>query len=262
MRGQGRRDRPLRHGGEVSLHAAVRRPSGARGLRISGQERQRYDCQLVLKEVGERGQDALRAGSALVVGAGGLGAPVLFYLAAAGVGRIGIVDDDVVELSNLQRQILFTTADIGRPKAEVAAERLAALNPEVALEPHTSRLRAATASVADRPLRRRRHRGGQLPDALPAQRRLRAGRQDAGRRGGAAHDRPRDDHQGRRDGLLPLPLPGASAAGRRHQLLGGRGARSDPRPHRLHPGARGDQGAHRRRAARCTTGCCSTTAAS
>ena len=116
-------------------------------MRISGHERQRYDCQLVLKEVGERGQDALRAGSALVVGAGGLGAPVLFYLAAAGVGRIGIVDDDVVELSNLQRQILFTTADIGRPKAQAAAEKLGALNPEVTLEPHASRLRADTALV-------------------------------------------------------------------------------------------------------------------
>ena len=115
-------------------------------MRISGHERQRYDCQLVLKEVGERGQDALRHGSVLVVGAGGLGSPILYYLAAAGVGRIGIVDDDVVDLSNLQRQILFTTADIGRPKVEVAVERLAALNPEVTLEPHASRLMAATAA--------------------------------------------------------------------------------------------------------------------
>ncbi len=114
-------------------------------MRISGHERRRYDCQLVLKEVGERGQEALRRASVLVVGAGGLGAPVLYYLAAAGVGRIGIVDDDLVELSNLQRQILFTTADIGRFKAAVAAERLAALNPEVTLEVHASRLTAATA---------------------------------------------------------------------------------------------------------------------
>lgn len=115
-------------------------------MRISGHERQRYDCQLVLKEVGERGQEALRHGSVLVVGAGGLGSPVLYYLAAAGVGRIGVVDDDVVDLSNLQRQILFATADIGRLKAEVAAERLGALNPEVKLEPFTSRLCAATAA--------------------------------------------------------------------------------------------------------------------
>jgi adenylyltransferase/sulfurtransferase len=114
-------------------------------VRISGRERQRYDCQLVLRDIGERGQDAIRNGSVLVVGAGGLGAPVLYYLAAAGVGRIGIVDDDAVELSNLQRQILFTTGDIGRPKAEVAAERLGALNPDVTLEAHATRLRAATA---------------------------------------------------------------------------------------------------------------------
>ncbi len=109
-------------------------------MRISGKERLRYDCQLVLKELGERGQQKLREASVLVVGAGGLGAPALYYLTAAGVGRIGIVDDDVVELSNLQRQVLFTTADIGRGKARVAAERLSALNPDVAVEAHSLRL--------------------------------------------------------------------------------------------------------------------------
>ncbi len=113
---------------------------------ISGEERQRYDCQLVLREVGESGQQKLRDASVLVVGAGGLGAPALYYLAAAGVGHIGIVDDDVVELSNLQRQVLFTTADIGRGKAEVAAERLSALNPEVDIEPY--RLRLAAGNIA------------------------------------------------------------------------------------------------------------------
>lgn len=113
---------------------------------ISGNERQRYDCQLVLKEVGERGQQRLREAAVLVVGAGGLGAPALYYLAAAGVGRIGIVDDDVVELSNLQRQVLFTTADVGRSKAEVAAERLSALNPEPDIRPY--RLRLAAANIA------------------------------------------------------------------------------------------------------------------
>ena len=110
---------------------------------ISGKERLRYDCQLVLKDVGERGQDKLRKGSVLVVGAGGLGAPVLYYIVAAGVGRVGIVDDDVVELSNLQRQILFTTEDIGRSKAERAAARLRALNPDVQVEPYAMRLMAA-----------------------------------------------------------------------------------------------------------------------
>lgn len=120
-------------------------------MRVSGRERQRYDCQLVLREVGERGQAALREASVLVVGAGGLGAPVLYYLAAAGIGRLGVVDDDVVELSNLQRQVLFTTADIGRGKAEVAVERLAALNPEVTFEPHAARLTAAGAAALIEP---------------------------------------------------------------------------------------------------------------
>lgn len=110
---------------------------------ISGGDRLRYDCQLVLKDVGERGQQKLRDASVLVVGAGGLGAPALYYLAAAGVGHLGVVDDDVVELSNLQRQILYTTADIGRGKAETAAARLRALNPDVEVTPYAQRLRAA-----------------------------------------------------------------------------------------------------------------------
>jgi molybdopterin/thiamine biosynthesis adenylyltransferase len=110
---------------------------------ISGGDRLRYDCQLVLKDVGERGQEKLRNASVLVVGAGGLGAPVLYYLAAAGVGRLGVVDDDVVELSNLQRQILYTTDDIGRSKAHTAAARLRALNPDVDVRAHELRLKAA-----------------------------------------------------------------------------------------------------------------------
>lgn len=112
---------------------------------ISGHERQRYDCQLVLRELGERGQQKLREAGVLVVGAGGLGAPVLSYLAAAGVGRLTIVDDDVVELSNLQRQVLYTTEDVGRPKATCAAARLGALNPEVDITAVTDRFSAANA---------------------------------------------------------------------------------------------------------------------
>ncbi|MDA0378580.1 MAG: molybdopterin-synthase adenylyltransferase MoeB, partial [Bacteroidetes bacterium] len=103
-------------------------------------ERARYARHLLLPQVGEEGQQRLKAASILIVGAGGLGAPLLQYLAAAGVGRIGIVDDDVVSLSNLQRQVLFGSPDVGRPKVDVAVERLRSINPHVILEPHPIRL--------------------------------------------------------------------------------------------------------------------------
>ncbi len=89
----------------------------------------RYSRHLLIPEVGLAGQEKLDAARVLVVGAGGLGSPALQYLAAAGVGRIGVVDDDVVDETNLQRQTIFATADVGRNKAVVAAERLRALNP-------------------------------------------------------------------------------------------------------------------------------------
>ncbi|MBL7792523.1 MAG: ThiF family adenylyltransferase [Saprospiraceae bacterium] len=94
----------------------------------------RYSRHFALPEFGRAGQERLRSSAVLVVGAGGLGCPLLMYLAAAGVGRIGIIDPDVVSLSNLHRQVLYTSEDLGRPKAEVAAQRLAALNPHVEFE--------------------------------------------------------------------------------------------------------------------------------
>ncbi len=94
----------------------------------------RYSRHLLIPEVGLAGQRRLSRARALVVGAGGLGSPALQYLAAAGVGRIGIADDDVVDETNLQRQTIFSTADIGRPKAQAAAERITALNPHVAVD--------------------------------------------------------------------------------------------------------------------------------
>lgn len=102
----------------------------------------RYARHLRLPEIGSRGQRRLEAASMLVVGAGGLGSPVAFYLAAAGVGRIRIVDDDVVERSNLQRQILHVDADIGMPKVDSADSRLSALNPRTVVEPVRERLDA------------------------------------------------------------------------------------------------------------------------
>ena len=105
----------------------------------------RYARHIILKEIGGAGQQALLAATVVVIGAGGIGSPAIQYLAAAGVGQLRVIDDDVVDLSNLQRQTLFGTADIGRPKASVAAERVAAMNPDVAVEPVTVRIDAGTA---------------------------------------------------------------------------------------------------------------------
>jgi len=112
-------------------------------MALSDEELDRYARHLVLREVGGVGQAKIRAAKVLIVGAGGLGSPVALYLAAAGVGTIGIVDDDAVSLSNLQRQILFDTKDVGTPKVAAAAQRLAALNPGARVRPHHTRLTAA-----------------------------------------------------------------------------------------------------------------------
>lgn len=111
-------------------------------MAFSEGEVERYARHLVLREVGGPGQQRLKAAKVLIVGAGGLGAPAALYLAAAGVGTITLCDDDVVGLSNLQRQILFATGDVGRAKTEAGAERLAALNPHVTVQ-------AAPAVTAD-----------------------------------------------------------------------------------------------------------------
>jgi molybdopterin/thiamine biosynthesis adenylyltransferase/rhodanese-related sulfurtransferase len=110
-------------------------------------ELQRYARHLALPGIGLEGQRRLRAASVLVVGAGGLGSPAALYLAAAGVGRLGIVDFDLVDASNLQRQVLHATADVGRPKVESAAARLRGLNPFVAVEMHQLQLDAGNAGA-------------------------------------------------------------------------------------------------------------------
>ncbi len=109
-------------------------------------ERQRYARHLVLPEVGPEGQRRLRQSSVLIVGAGGLGSPLALYLAAAGVGRIGLVDFDAVDAANLQRQVLYGTRDLGRPKLSAARERLEDLNPHVRVETHVVRLAADNAT--------------------------------------------------------------------------------------------------------------------
>src|SRR2546421_2864067 len=112
---------------------------------LSAAELERYARHIVLREVGGPGQAALKDASVLVIGAGGLGAPALMYLAAAGVGMLGVVDDDIVSLSNLQRQIIHTTPDIGRRKVDSAAGQIHALNPHVRFAAHATRLCADNA---------------------------------------------------------------------------------------------------------------------
>ena len=112
---------------------------------LSNAEVQRYSRHLIMPEVGMDGQRRLKASRVLCVGAGGLGSPAALYLAAAGVGTLGIVDFDAVDASNLQRQILHGTPDVGRPKLQSARERLTALNPEVHIETHETALTSANA---------------------------------------------------------------------------------------------------------------------
>src|SRR5579859_949506 len=112
---------------------------------LNKDELQRYARHLVMPEVGVEGQERIKAAKVLCVGTGGLGSPLALYLTAAGVGRLGIVDFDVVDFSNLQRQIIHTTPDVGRPKLQSAAEKIAAINPNVDVVRHEARMSSANA---------------------------------------------------------------------------------------------------------------------
>jgi sulfur-carrier protein adenylyltransferase/sulfurtransferase len=126
-------------------------PSRSAPVSLSQQEVARYSRHLIMPEVGMDGQKRLKASSVLLIGAGGLGSPLGLYLAAAGIGRIGLVDFDVVDFSNLQRQVLHGTPDVGRPKLHSARDRLAAINPEVRLDLYETHLTAANALDILRP---------------------------------------------------------------------------------------------------------------
>jgi molybdopterin-synthase adenylyltransferase len=112
---------------------------------LTAEEAQRYKRHLVLREVGGQGQQKLKAARVLVIGAGGLGSPVLMYLAAAGIGTLGVIDDDTVSVDNLQRQIAHGTPDAGRPKVESAAQMIRRLNPLVKVDTYNERLTPANA---------------------------------------------------------------------------------------------------------------------
>jgi adenylyltransferase/sulfurtransferase len=120
-------------------------PARAGSVSLSSNEVARYSRHLIMPEVGMEGQKRLKAAGVLLIGAGGLGSPLGLYLAAAGVGRIGLVDFDVVDFSNLQRQVLHGTPDVGRTKLQSAKDRLQAINPEVRLDLYETRLSSANA---------------------------------------------------------------------------------------------------------------------
>ncbi len=113
---------------------------------LSSDELERYARHIVLRDVGGPGQQKLKAARVLVIGAGGLGAPLLQYLAAAGVGTLGIIDDDIVSLSNLQRQIIHGTPDVGRAKTDSAQEAIHRINPHVMIDAHHTRITLANAA--------------------------------------------------------------------------------------------------------------------
>ncbi len=146
---------PVKDGDVLSIVPAIAggspasRPSAATPVEktpsFTSEELRRYSRHLLLPEVGVAGQRRLRESKVLLVGAGGLGAPTALYLAAAGVGEIGLVDFDAIEVSNLQRQVLYTSQDVGRPKLEAAKARLEALNPGTRVVPHSERLTSAHA---------------------------------------------------------------------------------------------------------------------
>jgi sulfur-carrier protein adenylyltransferase/sulfurtransferase len=130
---------------EVAGFASASAPHDAAQVTLTKKEVERYSRHLIMPEVGMEGQLKLKQAKVLCIGTGGLGAPLGLYLAAAGVGRIGLVDFDKVDDSNLQRQILFSTKDVGRPKIEAAADRLRGLNPEIQIDTFNTQLSSENA---------------------------------------------------------------------------------------------------------------------
>ena len=134
---------PLQEGDTISLVPSI--AGGSEEPQLSHDEVKRYSRHLIMPEIGVRGQKKLKGASILLIGTGGLGSPLGLYLASAGVGRIGLVDFDVVDFTNLQRQVLYTTQDVGKPKLEVAKARLSAINPHITIETHEVRLTSENA---------------------------------------------------------------------------------------------------------------------
>ncbi|MCH7987396.1 MAG: ThiF family adenylyltransferase, partial [Acidobacteria bacterium] len=129
----------------MSNQTAIKNQQTAEAPALSQQEILRYSRHLIMPEVGMEGQLKLKAAKVLLIGTGGLGAPLGLYLTAAGVGRLGLVDFDVVDFTNLQRQVTFTTQDVGKRKIEAARDRLHGLNPEIQIDTHEVKLTSENA---------------------------------------------------------------------------------------------------------------------
>ena len=211
-----REQTPLKTGDTISIVPSVAGGSDAAVQRempeLTREEVQRYSRHLIMPEVGMEGQRKLKAGSVVCVGAGGLGSPAAMYLAAAGIGTLGIIDFDTVDASNLHRQIIYGTADVGRRKLEASGERIASLNP--GRQGRHARDRAHVEERARHPprLRRRARRHRQFSNTVSRQRRVRAAREA---------ERLREHLPVRWSGVgvcrqgrpvLSLPLSGAAAA--------------------------------------------------
>ena len=209
---------------------------------VNEDQQARYSRHILLPGIGESGQKRLLGSRALIIGLGGLGSPAAMYLAASGVGELVLSDYDYVELSNLQRQIIHTSADLGRDKVDSARDAIARLNPEISVE-------ALAHALDDEDLEGRsaaRRRGGgrlrQFRDPIRAQRGLLAHRHPAGERcrGTPGRTGQRVRSAGLREPLLSLPLRRCGRGGRRTLLPDWR-ARAASRHHRQHSGDRGPE---------------------
>ncbi len=221
---------------------------------------QRYARHIILPNIGGAGQRKLLDSSVLVIGAGGLGSPIAMYLAAAGIGKLGIVDFDAVDVSNLQRQILHTSDDIGRSKVESAVEHLRAINPTIEIVGHDTLL--FSTNVYDV------FEGYDIvvdgTDNFPVRYLVNDATQFTGQAARVRLDLPvrgpgHGVHARPGDALLPVPVPIAAASRNGAELCRRRRVRRASRRDRRHPGDRGDQAHHRAKATPSRAGCCSTT---
>ena len=261
-----RKNSPVKSTDELSIIPSIAGGAGASAIaeealaerataelpRLSNEEIARYSRHLILPEVGMEGQRKLKAAKVLCVGTGGLGAPLALYLTAAGVGTIGLVDFDVVDESNLQRQVIHSQATVGKLKVDSAELMLTGLNKNVTIVKHNTMLTSANALEIFRDYDVIADGTDKLPDAVPGERCVRADGQAERVRFHLPLRGPGERLRHGARALLSLPVSGAAAAGPGTQLRGGRRARHSARACRRHSGDGGHQAdpRHRRTAGR------------